>query len=86
MHLLLSTVCILLVHEVNFDIDFINCFNHVLSIFMLVYMCVFTELPTKKQQLQALNLLVLLLPEANRNTLKVDAHPLKVLLYMWDFH
>ncbi|XP_033847181.1 rho GTPase-activating protein 18-like [Periophthalmus magnuspinnatus] len=28
------------------------------------------NLPTKKQQLQALNLLVLLLPEANRNTLK----------------
>ncbi|XP_076021533.1 rho GTPase-activating protein 18 [Genypterus blacodes] len=28
------------------------------------------KLPTKKQQLQALNLLVLLLPEANRNTLK----------------
>ncbi|NXG28421.1 RHG18 protein, partial [Dromaius novaehollandiae] len=29
------------------------------------------NLPTKKQQLQALNLLVLLLPEANRDTLKV---------------
>lgn len=29
------------------------------------------DLPTKKQQLQALNLLVLLLPEANRDTLKV---------------
>ncbi|XP_062495663.1 rho GTPase-activating protein 18 isoform X1 [Pezoporus occidentalis] len=29
------------------------------------------KLPTKKQQLQALNLLVLLLPEANRDTLKV---------------
>ncbi|XP_010178240.1 PREDICTED: rho GTPase-activating protein 18 [Mesitornis unicolor] len=29
------------------------------------------NLPTKKQQLQALNLLVLLLPEANRETLKV---------------
>ncbi|KAF1673568.1 Rho GTPase-activating protein 18, partial [Pygoscelis papua] len=29
------------------------------------------SLPTKKQQLQALNLLVLLLPEANRDTLKV---------------
>ncbi|NXX11728.1 RHG18 protein, partial [Podargus strigoides] len=29
------------------------------------------NLPMKKQQLQALNLLVLLLPEANRNTLKV---------------
>ncbi|KAF6730371.1 Rho GTPase-activating protein 18 [Oryzias melastigma] len=28
------------------------------------------KFPTKKQQLQALNLLVLLLPEANRNTLK----------------
>ena len=37
-------------------------------------MCVFTELPTKKQQLQALNLLVLLLPDANRDTLKVDPH------------
>lgn len=35
--------------------------------------CVFTELPTKKQQLQALNLLVLLLPQANQDTLKVDA-------------
>lgn len=33
--------------------------------------CVITELPTKKQQLHALNLLVLLLPEANRDTLKV---------------
>ncbi|XP_033916905.1 rho GTPase-activating protein 18 isoform X3 [Melopsittacus undulatus] len=30
------------------------------------------KLPTKKQQLQALNLLVLLLPEANRDTLKAD--------------
>ncbi|NXE24531.1 RHG18 protein, partial [Ardeotis kori] len=29
------------------------------------------NLPTKKQQLQALNLLILLLPEANRDTLKV---------------
>ncbi|XP_034018098.1 rho GTPase-activating protein 18 [Thalassophryne amazonica] len=29
------------------------------------------KLPTRKQQLQALNLLVLLLPEANRDTLKV---------------
>ncbi|NXK54269.1 RHG18 protein, partial [Chauna torquata] len=29
------------------------------------------NLPTKKQQLQALNLLVILLPEANRDTLKV---------------
>lgn len=34
-------------------------------------LCSVTEFPTKKQQLQALNLLVLLLPEANRNTLKV---------------
>lgn len=42
-------------------------------------LCVFTELPTKKQQLHALNLLVLLLPEANRDTLKVDAQGLKVL-------
>lgn len=33
--------------------------------------CSVTELPTKKQQLQALNLLVLLLPEANHNALKV---------------
>lgn len=31
------------------------------------------KLPTKKQQLQALNLLVLLLPEANRDTLKALA-------------
>lgn len=38
------------------------------------FLCLFTELPTKKQQLQALNLLVLLLPEANRDTLKVDSH------------
>lgn len=30
------------------------------------------DLPTKKQQLQALNLLVILLPEANRDTLKVS--------------
>lgn len=29
------------------------------------------DLPTRKQQLQALNLLVILLPEANRDTLKV---------------
>ncbi|NWU98656.1 RHG18 protein, partial [Upupa epops] len=29
------------------------------------------NLPTKKQQLQALNLLILLLPEANRDTLKI---------------
>lgn len=36
-------------------------------------LCGFTDLPTKKQQLQALNLLVLLLPEANRDTLKVDS-------------
>lgn len=35
------------------------------------FTCVFTELPIKKQQLHALNLLVLLLPEANRDTLKV---------------
>lgn len=33
--------------------------------------CVIIELPTKKQQLHALNLLVLLLPEVNRDTLKV---------------
>lgn len=42
------------------------------------FLCVFTELPTKKQQLHALNLLVLLLPEANRDTLKVDAQGLKL--------
>lgn len=30
------------------------------------------DLPTKKQQLQALNLLVILLPDANRDTLKVS--------------
>lgn len=32
-----------------------------------------TDLPTKKQQLQALNLLVILLPDANRDTLKVSS-------------
>lgn len=31
-----------------------------------------TDLPTKKQQLQALNLLILVLPDANRDTLKVS--------------
>ncbi|XP_060908329.1 rho GTPase-activating protein 18 isoform X1 [Labrus mixtus] len=36
-----------------------------LNVFLAV-----NKLPTKKQQLQALNLLVLLLPEANRDTLK----------------
>lgn len=30
------------------------------------------DLPTRKQQLQALNLLVILLPDANRDTLKVS--------------
>lgn len=34
-----------------------------------------TDLPTKKQQLQALNLLVLLLPDVNRDTLKVSWTP-----------
>lgn len=38
------------------------------------FRCVIIELPTKKQQLHALNLLVLLLPEANRDTLKVCGH------------
>ena len=32
----------------------------------------FADLPTKRQQLQALNLLVILLPDANRDTLKVS--------------
>lgn len=32
---------------------------------------IYVELPTKKQQLQALNLLVLLLPPSSRDTLKV---------------
>ena len=30
------------------------------------------DLPTRKEQLQALNLLVILLPDANRDTLKVS--------------
>lgn len=46
------------------------------EILILVFysVCATTEFPSKKQQLQALNLLVLLLPEANRDTLKVAAH------------
>ena len=59
-----------------------NLKNFAPSISLCVRVCVcvrvpvfvFTELPTKKQQLQALNLLVLLLPDANRDTLKVDPH------------
>lgn len=38
------------------------------------FLSVIIELPIKKQQLHALNLLVLLLPEANRDTLKVCGH------------
>lgn len=50
-----------------------TCIKHLrVRVFACVRM--FTELPTKKQQLQALNLLVLLLPEPNRDTLKVDGH------------
>lgn len=38
----------------------------------LRFMCSVVDLPSKKQQLQALNLLVILLPDANRDTLKVS--------------
>lgn len=81
-HLLLSTVCTPSVHEVFCSITRALQPHHetmtwekkcILSISLCACVC-FTELPTKKQQLQALNLLVLLLPEHNRDTLKVGAH------------
>jgi len=72
-HLLPSTVrpwSILLTHG-GFK-AFICCIKHFCACVRVCFSL--KELPTKKQQLQALNLLVLLLPEANRDTLKVYIH------------
>ncbi|XP_051951572.1 rho GTPase-activating protein 18 [Xyrauchen texanus] len=56
-----ASILKLLIRELPYPLLTVEYFNAFISVL---------KLPTKKQQLQALNLLVLLLPEPNRDTLK----------------